>query len=246
MYFHAAYTGLLRDLIHQLKFGGRLHLAVALGCLLAEHPAFNPSDLAHTGFKQPSADQSSFSPPSADQISLSQPALGQTGRHHPNDQTPLGQPNYKQSALALPAFGQAGYHKPSLAQDGIAHAPGYDCITPIPLHMSRLSQRGFNQSAEIARPLAARLGIPICSGLLTRNTATRRQSGLTRKERAQNLRGVFTAPPLHGQRILLLDDIMTTGATLHEAATCLLKAGAAAVDIAVIARTPARNMCAEL
>jgi ComF family protein len=122
-------------------------------------------------------------------------------------------------------------------------AKDYDLIAPVPLHPARLRERGFNQALELARPLSSRLGIPLSASVLRRARPTRRQQGLTRREREQNLRLAFSAASLDGRRILLLDDIMTTGATLRAAARCLLEAGASAVDVAVPARTPAINMC---
>ncbi|MCL1915827.1 MAG: ComF family protein [Desulfovibrionaceae bacterium] len=123
----------------------------------------------------------------------------------------------------------------------------YDRITPVPLHPRRQATRGFNQALEIARPLAATLGIPLSFNSLLRVEDTRPQSGLTRKKRAENLRQAFTADDSwQNLRILLVDDVLTTGATLHAAASALLRGGALYVDVAALARTPARNMGAAL
>lgn len=166
IYFYAAYSGLLRDLTHRLKFAGALHIAPALGRLLATHP----------------------------ELATSANAVDK-----------------------------------------------YDCIIPIPLHSSRLIERGFNQSTEIARELSKILGLSLLNGMKRRNR-TRHQTGLSREQRLRNVRGAFQAlPVVRGKKILLLDDVMTTGATLGVAAKALLQAGASGVDVAVIARTPARN-----
>ena len=113
----------------------------------------------------------------------------------------------------------------------------YDRIIPLPLHPERLRQRGFNQSAEIARRLSKKLGLALDCTSLIRTRATTPQAELALKERARNVRGAFECQgDLSGQRILLIDDVMTTGATLREAARILKLHGAAQIDIAVIAR----------
>lgn len=113
----------------------------------------------------------------------------------------------------------------------------YDKIIPLPLHPDRLRQRGFNQSAEIARRLSKKLGLAHDCTSLNRSRATAPQAELALKERARNVRGAFECQrDLSGQRLLLVDDVMTTGATLREAARILKLHGAAQIDIAVIAR----------
>lgn len=127
----------------------------------------------------------------------------------------------------------------------LAHAcadlPRPDAIVPVPLHHSRLRERGFNQCQEVARPLAHALGAPLMPNLLLRQHPTRHQVGLSEAERLANLEGAFLASPqARGKRILLVDDTATTGTTLRRAALALLDphGGAAAVDVAVVARTP--------
>jgi ComF family protein len=113
----------------------------------------------------------------------------------------------------------------------------YDLIIPLPLHPDRLRQRGFNQSAEIARRLGKKLGLALDYTSLIRTRATTPQAELALKERAGNVRCAFECQnDLSGQRLLLIDDVMTTGATLREAARILKLHGAAQIDIAVIAR----------
>ncbi len=121
------------------------------------------------------------------------------------------------------------------AADLLAEA---DAVTPVPMPPLRLVRRRYNQAAEIARPLAARLKIAYRPGLLVRR-AGESQAGRSGAGRRRNVQGAFTTPKgarIEGQRILLVDDVLTTGATAEACAKALLKAGATAVDIAVVAR----------
>ncbi|MFO1294832.1 MAG: phosphoribosyltransferase family protein [Rubrivivax sp.] len=117
-------------------------------------------------------------------------------------------------------------------------------VLPVPLASARLAERGFNQAWELARRVARGLGLPARSALLARAIDTAHQAELTRAERERNLRAAFTVPPagrqaLAGRRVALVDDVLTTGATAREASAALLRAGAAAVELWVLARTPA-------
>ena len=116
-------------------------------------------------------------------------------------------------------------------------AADYDLLLPLPLHPSRLRTRGFNQSLEIARVTSRALGIPMNPAILTRIRATPPQAELPLKERGRNVRGAFEcARDLAGKRILLVDDVMTTGSTLREAARILKLHGAGQITVAVAAR----------
>ncbi|WCB47327.1 ComF family protein [Nitratidesulfovibrio vulgaris] len=120
-----------------------------------------------------------------------------------------------------------------------ADLPHPDAIVPVPLHTARLRDRGFNQCVEVARPISRILQAPLRPDLLARTRHTPPQTGLHRKERLRNLREAFAASPCcAGLHLLLVDDTMTTGTTLAHAARHLLAAGAASVDVAVVARTP--------
>ena len=117
-----------------------------------------------------------------------------------------------------------------------------DCIAPIPLHTSRLRERGYNQATEIVRGLLTCLpkhqSIALKPELLLRTKADPPQRSLARAERAANVHNVFTVTEnLHNKRIILLDDIYTTGATLRSATETLQNAGAR-VDVVVVGRTP--------
>lgn len=114
----------------------------------------------------------------------------------------------------------------------------YDAIIPVPIHLKRLKERGFNQSLELARPIAKVINAPLRADWFVRVKHTIPQEQLSQKERQKTVIGVFSASPeFKGLHVLLVDDVMTTGTTIKECTRILLKAGAASVDVAVIART---------
>lgn len=115
-----------------------------------------------------------------------------------------------------------------------------DCVVPVPLHRLRLWRRRFNQAALLARILARDAGRPYDPACLLRVKATRSQVGLSRTARAANLQGAFRVPDtakarLQGRRVLLVDDVSTTGATANAAARSLRRGGAGAVDVLTFA-----------
>jgi ComF family protein len=112
------------------------------------------------------------------------------------------------------------------------------CIVPVPLSVTRLRARGFNQALEIARSVAAATGARLAPELCERSRDTDAQMELPLKERAKNVRGAFSCPAIVSGTIAVLDDVMTTGATLDEMAATLKRAGAARVVNWVVARTP--------
>ena len=123
------------------------------------------------------------------------------------------------------------------AQDFGAQA---DLILPMPLHPRRLAERGFNQAVELARPLARVRGLPLGLAVVSKLRDIPAQAGLDREARLRNPRGVFECDmSLHGQRVIVVDDVMTTGATLGELARTLKRQGASWVGNVVVARTPA-------
>jgi ComF family protein len=123
------------------------------------------------------------------------------------------------------------------AHDLVADA---DLIAPVPLHPRRLLKRRYNQAAELARPLARRAGRTYAPGILKR-LSTDSQAGRSASGRRRAVSGAFVVPErqrprLAGKRVLLIDDVMTTGATAEACARALLRAGARAVDVAVVAK----------
>ncbi len=113
-----------------------------------------------------------------------------------------------------------------------------DCVVPVPLSAARLRGRGYNQSLEIARHVARATGTRLEAELCERSRDTPAQMDLPLAERAKNVRGAFNCPRLvAGATVAVLDDVMTTGATLDEVAATLKRAGAARVENWVIART---------
>ncbi|HEX6290478.1 MAG TPA: phosphoribosyltransferase family protein, partial [Herpetosiphonaceae bacterium] len=118
------------------------------------------------------------------------------------------------------------------------HPIAVDAIVPVPLHPDRLRMRGYNQAALLAHRLAQRSGLMLCSDQLARVRRTSQQADLNRVERRENVRDAFgwqskTPPP---RRILLLDDVLTTGATVEAAAQALHAAGAREVHALALAR----------
>ncbi len=115
-----------------------------------------------------------------------------------------------------------------------------DLIVPVPLHRGRLRQRGYNQALELARPLAKALCIPLQHDMLVRRRATPAQTELDAVTRRRNVRGAFSVragvsvPP----HVVIVDDVMTTGATLAECTLVLKRAGAKRVDVWALARAP--------
>ena len=117
-----------------------------------------------------------------------------------------------------------------------------DVIVPVPLHPERHAERGFNQSAEIARHLGRRLRLPVDESLAVRQRATPPQVGLHLAERRRNLADAFFAGTVAGRRVVIVDDVTTTGSTLQELASELSRAGAIAVDAGCVARADRRRI----
>ncbi len=119
-----------------------------------------------------------------------------------------------------------------------------DALLPVPLHWRRLWARRFNQAAALARAISAISGVPVLDGGIKRVRATPQQVGLSKTERADNVQGAFRVPPerkaaIAGRRLILIDDVLTSGATVDTCARALLRAGAAHVDVLVFARVVA-------
>ena len=116
-----------------------------------------------------------------------------------------------------------------------------DALVPVPLHWRRLWTRRFNQSAMLAAAVSAASGVPMVTDALKRVKATVQQVGLSRSERAANVQGAFRVPEqgkaaVVGRRLIVLDDVLTSGVTVEGCARALLRAGASNVDVLVFAR----------
>ena len=128
-----------------------------------------------------------------------------------------------------------------MARPGAELLAAADWIAPVPLHRRRLFERRYNQASLLALALGRKHGKPAIADLLLRKRNTPSQGRRSRAERRKNVAGAFAVTPRHkadlaGKRILLIDDVMTTGATLEACAKTLLRGGAAAVDALTLAR----------
>lgn len=129
-----------------------------------------------------------------------------------------------------------------LAKAGADLIAASDLIVPVPLHWRRFVGRRYNQAALLAQSLAKKTRLPVQENVLMRKRATTQQTGLSRKQRQDNVRGAFAVNPRHkaaiqGKSVLLIDDVFTTGATLSTCAEVLLKGGAGNVNVLTLART---------
>lgn len=132
----------------------------------------------------------------------------------------------------------AGFLGDRMAERILEGGP-YDLILPIPLHIKRLRERGFNQSLLLARQVGRRTGVPVDPFLLEKGRPTPPQAELKVDERRKNLKGAFELrdpEKVKNKKILIVDDVYTTGATVETAARLLLKAGAEEVEALVLAR----------
>ncbi|MCB1761678.1 MAG: ComF family protein [Gammaproteobacteria bacterium] len=117
--------------------------------------------------------------------------------------------------------------------------PMPELIIPVPLHKARLTERGFNQSIELARPISREFRVPLEISACQRRGATHAQMNLGKQARRQNVKNVFYLQrELSARHLVLVDDVITTGATVAELATLLKNRGAERVDVWALARTP--------
>lgn len=115
--------------------------------------------------------------------------------------------------------------------------PRPDMLVPVPLHHTRLRERGYNQSLELARVVARRFDLPLTTHAVKRVRATTPQTTLTSNERRRNVRNVFhTTVDFSGKRVAIVDDVMTSGHTVNALAKCLRRAGAVGIVVWVAAR----------
>lgn len=148
-----------------------------------------------------------------------------------------GDPNYShhRSAYSCCSGNQQSYNGESCHHDS-----GFDYIVPVPVHRDREKARGFNQAEKIARHLSGRVGVPVLPRAIVRDRRTAAQRSLSSEDRYFNMEGAFSmnsadAERIKGRRILLLDDVYTTGATAHHCGEVLKNAGAGRVDFIAFA-----------
>lgn len=135
----------------------------------------------------------------------------------------------------------AGFCARAMASAGHEFWAGGPVLVPVPLHPLRQLHRRYNQSGELARALGRRLGLSVDSGLARRKKRTRQQVGLSGDARQRNVEGAFAAHPetlsrLKGRRVVIVDDVYTTGSTVSALTRVLRRAGAANIDVITFAR----------
>lgn len=128
-----------------------------------------------------------------------------------------------------------------MARAGAELLAGADVLVPVPLHSTKLSARRFNQAMILAQAISTQCGVPLAPAALSRVKATQPQVGLSKVQRASNVQGAFKVVPeaafeIKDRRVVLVDDVLTSGATLNAAARALLRGGATSVDVLVFAR----------
>jgi len=131
-----------------------------------------------------------------------------------------------------------------MARAGRELLAGADALVPVPLHWRRLWARRFNQSAALAGVISKQSGVPVQYASLARVRATSQQVGLNKTERTENVQGAFQVAAaqkadIAGKRLILVDDVLTSGATVQACTRALLRSGAAHVDVLVFARVVA-------
>lgn len=137
-------------------------------------------------------------------------------------------------------FGRRLHYAPAFGELLIAAmhrlSPDIDALLPVPLHWRRQAVRGFNQAAELCKPIARHYGLPVVSGVVRRR-ATPFQSGLAAKERSKNLRQAFLVrKTLRARHVLIVDDVVTTGETTRRLARALVEGGVSKVSVLAVAR----------
>ncbi|MDL0432094.1 ComF family protein [Marinobacter sp. TBZ242] len=141
-----------------------------------------------------------------------------------------------QRTFARPLINDLAEHLVSVLEAAPERRP--ELLVASPMHPARRRQRGFNQAADIAEQISIRCGIPWTTELVIRNRRTRPQRGLSREERLANLTRIFHVTRRAPERIAIVDDVVTTGATARSLTIALLEAGARDVQIWALARTP--------
>ena len=232
----------IKSILHLTKMNSRLKLRQALfeqDCLLCAAPSGTQmlcpachASLPHITHACPRC-----AAPSAEQV------CGECLKHPPAFDRTRAALEYAfptdKLIQALKYGGQLALAKlfGELLAETVADQPRPETILPMPLHPSRLKMRGFNQALEIAKVIAKRFDLPLAPGLAQRVVDTTPQASLPIDARHTNVKGAFVCDKdLRGQHIAVVDDVMTSGATLHELSKILKRAGAAQVDVWVVAR----------
>ena len=148
------------------------------------------------------------------------------------------------AAIKALKFNRKLFYAPALSEILCASSSSLpadiDVILPVPLHWRRKATRGLNQATELGKPLARHLGLPLLKGVC-RQHATPFQSGLAASERSRNLRQAFVcSDPITHEHVLIVDDVITTGATIRQLANVLLASGAKKVSALAVARASLR------
>lgn len=139
-------------------------------------------------------------------------------------------------ALVAP---MAGLLLAAIEQTRTVSRPLPEALVPVPMHASRLRQRGFNHAAELSRALAGSLRLPVANDLVRRTRPTRPQLGLSQRARRSNVREAFHGNGSSPRHVAVVDDVMTTGATVDRISRVLRTIGAEEIEIWSVARTPA-------
>lgn len=222
-----------RRLIFDLKYDGRTYVARAIGHIMADR-------LAAEGLAAPPDGAAAGRPGAACRTYLlGGPASISYGAGC--EKCPL--PGISMDSVG--GFGTAELSGTSGGGFEAAGQPGssgggFDYIVPVPVHRDKEKARGFNQAEKLARHLGRRIGVPVLPRAIVRNRMTTAQRSLSAEDRYFNLEGAFSLNPkdavkIRGSRILLLDDVYTTGATAHRCGDVLKEAGAARVDFIALA-----------
>lgn len=153
---------------------------------------------------------------------------------------------YRNGIILAPLLAKKIAHQVAQRCRDMPEEPPPDCLLAMPLHPLRLRERGYNQSLLLAQSLRQALHLPLWDGIVERTTHTPPQAELPWKERARNIKGAFRTTGfvearLAGRHVAVVDDVMTTGATLNELAKVLKEAGVARVTNYVVARTLPRD-----
>ena len=247
IYFLAAYEGLLQRLLLHLKFENGLYAANILGKFLAKRiqNTLCSQKIQNTLTSDPQ--EVLLASPVANPVAspVASPLANPVASPFANPagcSASCGVDDFGASSGADSGFGAVSdfVFNAGSAASSAQNFNNFSCVIPVPLSSQRLKERGYNQSLEIARVVAKELDLPLDYKHLLRIKHGIPQERLNKKERFKAVQGMFAVcnqQSVSKRHVLLLDDIMTTGATIQECTRVLLAAGAKAVSVAVVART---------